>query len=886
MIQTLTLSREEFAAKRRELQVELEEALRPHVVRALDRRQATDGWREVLNVAETLYREVYRSEAGDTPTRYPRQWRNQLLETLRKTTDPRTEATVERISIWLATNIMSAATVQAASDDPDDVALEWVTMHDNDVRAAHKAVDGHIRPIGVPFRVDGHDMMRPGDTSAPVSLWINCRCTLRPTYLEEDLVAAGAPSDKSTVIVALPAEDDPIRSIPNDVSGGLHATILFFGDMDDASPIKAAVEEMLAGWQPPPFQQDTEGRMEPLGHDDPQAQVLMMSADARDSEYTLGNIRETLLANEDVKAAFDSIEQYPDFTPHITLGYGELDPEAIGAAEQLAEVTFDRLAVWHGEEQTEYPLGGGTMTDDNTEVPEVSEPVEAGPVPWHGVLAPEGIASGDGRRFTEGSLTHRDLPLPLTWQKISDDGHKGNVTVAKIEKVEMRDGLMRASGHFIPIQEADEVIGLIGEFGRFGVSVDADDATFEVNEEEEMVDFTSARVSSACIVSIPAFAEAFVALGPWDDEDETAPLDEEVPAEVDTDHTDEQDQSLAASIEAMRARSVEAAKTEDGPGWITHPVDTDRLRDYWVRDPKGLINWGVPGDFNRCRMAVAEYVKPQHLNGYCANRHYDALGIWPGQEARAGDSLEATEASDSISLVASAGGWSAPSDWFKDPGLTEPTPLTVTPEGRVFGHLAEWGTCHIGFEGQCVTPPKSRHDYAYFLTGQVALDDGGYASVGQITMGGGHAKPRLGLRAALAHYDSTSAAVCDITLGEDDHGIWFSGWVRPGVDDDMVTALRAGSISGDWRKVAGNLELIAALGVNVPGFPIPRPAVAASSEGQLSLVAAGVVAPRETVVAAPQVDVDALAAAVIAALDARESRKARMAALAARIEGN
>ena len=77
---------------------------------------------------------------------------------------------------------------------------------------------------------------------------------------------------------------------------------------------------------------------------------------------------------------------------------------------------------------------------------------------------------------------------------------------------------------------------------------------------------------------------------------------------------------------------AEFVKTEDGPGWLTHPVDTERLRRYWTKG-KGAakIRWGTPGDFNRCRMQLAKYVKAQYLNGYCANRHYDATGFWPGK---------------------------------------------------------------------------------------------------------------------------------------------------------------------------------------------------------------------------------------------------------------
>ena len=41
---------------------------------------------------------------------------------------------------------------------------------------------------------------------------------------------------------------------------------------------------------------------------------------------------------------------------------------------------------------------------------------------------------------------------------------------------------------------------------------------------------------------------------------------------------------------------------------------------------------------------------------------------------------------------------------FADPHLTGPTALTVTADGHVYGHLATWGTCHISFGDQCVTP--------------------------------------------------------------------------------------------------------------------------------------------------------------------------------------
>jgi hypothetical protein len=327
-----------------------------------------------------------------------------------------------------------------------------------------------------------------------------------------------------------------------------------------------------------------------------------------------------------------------------------------------------------------------------------------------------------------------------------------------------------------------------------------------------------------------------------------------------------------------------------GPGWITDPVPTKRIHDYWtVPGQPGYekVGWGVAGDFDRCRAEVGEEIgenspdKVRFLNQICAQWHHDALGFWPGR-APTEQALEG-EAAPAISLVAS-GGHCAPSEWFTDPRLDALTPLTITEDGRVFGHLAGWSTCHIGYEDVCVAPPHSESDYAYFRTGEV-LTDRGPVAVGNITLGGGHAAASLRPKAALAHYDSTSAAVCDVAAGEDEHGIWLAGWVRPGVSDETVAALRASGPSGDWRRIGGSMELIAALAVNVQGFPVPRVGVAAGL--QTALVAAGRVetpaATGATMTVNMQVDAEGLAEQIEHALADRQARRERMAAVAARI---
>lgn len=177
-------------------------------------------------------------------------------------------------------------------------------------------------------------------------------------------------------------------------------------------------------------------------------------------------------------------------------------------------------------------------------------------------------------------------------------------------------------------------------------------------------------------------------------------------------------------------------------------------------------------------------------------------------------------------LTASAAGMAPlapPREWFTDPGLTELTPLTVTADGRVFGHVAPWNQCHVGNSNRCILPPRGG-DYSMFHLGTLTCDDGSEVSVGQITMDTGHAsaKPGTSARAALAHYDNTGTAVADVRVGEDSFGPWMAGAIRPDLSAEKLRAFRAAKVSGDWRPVNGHHELTGILTVNQPGFPVPR----------------------------------------------------------------
>jgi len=515
-------------------------------------------------------------------------------------------------------------------------------------------------------------------------------------------------------------------------------------------------------------------------------------------------------------------------------------------------------------------------------------------IPWHGVLAPEGKWSGDRRKFGVGSLSHRDLSLPLTWQKVQEEAHNGSVTVASIDWIDMnRDGdnLMHAGGMILQSDEADEWVGLLAHFGRLGVSVDADNAEAGlVNEDDSPFSFdesdgepygmmfSAARVCSASSVNIPAFAEAFVTMGQDPEHDYgDGPTDEQQMAAVLAMLADSTIEEISATLGEVQAGR--------GPGWLTNPADTKRIHDYWtVPGEPGYekIAWGTPGDFNRCRVEVGQEIgenspeKLRFINQICSQWHKDATGFWPGhaptEQAAAKPEGEQAPA---ISLVASSTSL-APSKWFGDPQFTGKTPIKITDDGEMYGHLAYWDTCHMNFANTCIMAPHSQNGYGFFLTGEV-MTDAGPVATGPITIATGHAENRLGMRPALSHYDNTGTAVADVTVGEDAFGIWMHGWVRPWASEQQVYELRAAALSGDWRRVPGTrppqMELIAALGVNSPGFPAARVGIADGV--QVSLVAS---APAPVV--EEEDSLSEVAEAIAAAIESRENRRTEFQALA------
>lgn len=58
----------------------------------------------------------------------------------------------------------------------------------------------------------------------------------------------------------------------------------------------------------------------------------------------------------------------------------------------------------------------------------------------------------------------------------------------------------------------------------------------------------------------------------------------------------------------------------------------EALRDYWRGGGKGKISWGAGGDFTSCVTAVSKYMSSEQAKGYCAIRHREVNGFWPGDK--------------------------------------------------------------------------------------------------------------------------------------------------------------------------------------------------------------------------------------------------------------
>ena len=233
----------------------------------------------------------------------------------------------------------------------------------------------------------------------------------------------------------------------------------------------------------------------------------------------------------------------------------------------------------------------------------------------------------------------------------------------------------------------------------------------------------------------------------------------------------------------------------------------------------------------------ARFVKDTDGKFYLAAEPVEVLRVRePAQTVP--DEPQMLENSDINELVASAGNTYTAAG-LRHPEPPVPMPITTFDDGTFAGHLAVWGVCHTGFKDRCVTAPSSASGYDYFHQSRIQTDEG-LIRVGKFTVGTGHAR-KGNPRQTAAHYDNTGTTAAYGVATDTAIGIWVSGHLNVNASDAQHADFIESPQSGDWRKINGDMELIASLGVNAPGFPIPDAEMWLSSKGeQVGLTAAGI----------------------------------------------
>ena len=470
----------------------------------------------------------------------------------------------------------------------------------------------------------------------------------------------------------------------------------------------------------------------------------------------------------------------------------------------------------------------------------------------HAVIAVEGVWSGDGRLWEVGAFTWADLPLPLMAQDTSTHGPGDvppSIQVGQFDTIERRGTEIHGWAALFDSEDPTVVrlqdMILSGQLP--GISLDGDDPEYEI------------------IVPAEAMAE------PTLDEEGNMHMSGAFPRQVFS-HT--------------RIRGATAVPFQAFTEAVIGPDDTEG------EDP------------------AASFESPLAL----------AASLLPHADAGVTGWTIGVEQPDAITAAATAelefpisAPLVPPAGFFDELHLDGPTALTVTAAGEVIGHLALWGQCHIGSPpGECITPPSSITNYAHFLLGEIVVDDGSRVQVGKITMGTGHANVQLRASAepwwsgaadmaltasaAAAHYDNTGTVVASVTCGEDEWGIWLHGALQPGLDPLTIRTLLASDLSGDWRRVGANLELVAMLAVNVPGFPKPGTVAqragrrrntarcrVRSSNGQIAALVACVPVAHMEAPVLPDHVADMVVERIAATIG--RSRQQRIAALRNRVHG-
>lgn len=440
------------------------------------------------------------------------------------------------------------------------------------------------------------------------------------------------------------------------------------------------------------------------------------------------------------------------------------------------------------------------------------------------MLAPINTSTGDGRRFGADAIELADTPFPFEWARSREGGHDGAVVVGAVHEAAIMSVADALAGDWISTANAKGLDRKMMAVWGRGEIFD------DVSREE-----------------LPRLAE-----------DVTEAM-----------HLTEQG-TLGPSVDLDSFEGVPVLKGTDEP--ISYE------------------------DFERIYLETGEEPDIELLITAGRVRAATLVSIPAFQETSRPLELltEQTAEATELALVASLGAlvdaaWLPEAIAFDAPALDGPTPITFDFEtGRVYGHIATWGTCHAGYPGVCVTPPRDPDGGSYPLFNRHPVETrDGVVWAGRLTVGGRHPGLELTASSTMAAYDSKTVAAY-VRASQDDHGIVIAGALQPDLTAEDKRVLGRRKVSGDWREAPNGLALVELLALSPgprqhaePGFPV---ATHSRNGRQTALVASFSPDPDSLSVlrsSAPLVDVEALAAELERRQEERAARQAARAELAA-----
>lgn len=486
------------------------------------------------------------------------------------------------------------------------------------------------------------------------------------------------------------------------------------------------------------------------------------------------------------------------------------------------------------------------MSGMQPEQPPVDPYAGMAEVPCYGVLAVEGLETGDmpRREFAPGSLTFAAFPLSFKFQEYEAEGHTGAGIAGRIDNA-WRDGaLIRWVGALDNVGECGrEAVRLRrGNFVR-GVSIRGDDTDQEDIEvlypEPDLLVMPEAPVEMAAPSmneadeEEDAFEEGDADELPVSDDDEVVETEFHMKGK----HAQSDHGRRAGGTRPLKSEARAAAKRlakKGGPnfdrqGFVDRSLAADGFEMMGPKPEKIIVHHArirsatllAEPAFVEATMELGESpFTPPPLQAV------EEIAMLEGLASEA----ETVDARVTSTTTVAAGYtitipdiW--PEEWFQEP--TELPPfgaLHITAAGRVYGLLAPGGVDHRGFRasGQRVRAPRGI-DYSEFMNKPaiVAGADGNVYRIpaGSVTFGCGHAGPNDSRRAdpnwALDHYENSCSVAARVRVGENEHGTWVAGGLLHGIDADTVERMMACALSGDWQ--GGKFK--GALLVPVEGFP-------------------------------------------------------------------